>query len=276
VNILKTHQALENGHHFGNLTNEKKIGDIRFSEYTLQSKPYMPPHFHREGYFSFLMEGQIDETINNHSYVRSPGMVVYHPPYTPHVNMLNSRKATLFHIEWTEAKKSILNQPENLRENQIIYDERIIKQLRSIYCDIKKNNNDHQIGNKVYDLYLSCEKSNCKKYFIKRPEWLDQLLAFINNNYDRSLTLDLLSEEVNKHPVHISRTFTKYMFCSVYSYITKLRIEAASSKIKKGQISLAKLAYDLGFSDQSHFSRTFKKYVNISPSSYQLMNESNS
>lgn len=269
-----TYQALENGHHFGNLKSEQRVGKIKFSEYTIGDKQSMPPHFHKSGYFSFLMEGQISETINNHSYLRFPGMVVYHPPDIPHVNTLNTQKASLFHIEWVDARKDILNNPENLREIQLIFDEKIIKQIRSIYIDLNKDMNRLQIENKVTDLFLNCEKSNCKKQFVKRPDWLDELLIYINENYSKTLSLGHLSDVVQKHPVHISRTFSKYMFCSVVSYITKLRIEYAASRIKNKDVPLVQLAYDLGFSDQSHFSRTFKEYVNLSPSLYQQMNQS--
>lgn len=274
MSILGTYQSLEDGDHFGNLDSELKVNKVKFSEYTIGEKQHMPPHFHRSGYFSFLMEGRISETINNHSYLRTPGMVVYHPPNIPHINTLNTQKASLFHIEWTEANMNFLNKPENFREIQIIFDENIIKQVRSIYNDTKENKKHLQIIDKVCDLFLNCEKSNCRNQFVKRPDWLDELLIFINENYTKTLTLSHLSDIVQKHPVHISRTFSRYLFCSVSSYIAKLRIEAALSRMKNGRVSMVQLAYDLGFSDQSHFSRKFREYVDISPSLFQELNQS--
>lgn len=274
MGILDAYQSIEGGYHFGNLDSELKVETVNFSEYTIGEKQHMPPHFHRSGYFSFLMEGRIRETINNHSYLRTPGMVVYHPPNIPHINTLKTDKALLFHIEWTEANNNFLNKPENLQEIQIIFDEKIIKQIRSIYNDTKENKKHLHIIEKVSDLFLNCEKSNCKKQFVKRPDWLDELLLFINENYSKTLTLNLLSDIVKKHPVHISRTFSRYLFCSVSTYIAKLRIEAALSRMKNGRVAMAQLAYDLGFSDQSHFSRTFREYVDTSPSLFLEINQS--
>jgi len=272
---LETYQALDIGQHYGNLLSEKRIAKFSFSRYIMENELALPPHFHKNGYFSFLMDGQINETINNHSYLRTPGMVVYHPADTPHVNALISRQATLFNIECVEIDKRILNFPSNFHDAHIIFDERIVKLLRSIFNDINRKIDHIQICNKVHDLYLKCEKSNCKKKFFDRPDWLKFLLNFINRNYSESITLEHLAEIVNKHPVHISRSFKKYMLCTVSAYIMKIRIEKASQIIRNEQPVLAQLAYDMGFADQSHFSRVFKKYVNVSPSLYKKMFLSN-
>lgn len=229
----------------------------------------MPPHSHPNGYFSFLMEGTVKETVNGHTYQRSPGMVVYHPAYIPHINLLTASRATLFHIEWMGIKGDLLNNPDDFKDLQIVFDEKIIKLIRSIYNDTYSEDDNSTLLQKGFDLFLNAEKSNCKKRFLKRPDWLEHLLNYININYYHTLNLETLAEEVGKHPVHVSRTFKKYMLCPISSYIAKLRVEEASAKLKNDDLSLAPLAYDLGFSDQSHFSRVFKEYVGVSPSVYR-------
>ncbi|HEX6180442.1 MAG TPA: helix-turn-helix transcriptional regulator, partial [Chitinophagaceae bacterium] len=52
-------------------------------------------------------------------------------------------------------------------------------------------------------------------------------------------------------------------------YIRKLRIEKAIEYLGSSDYSLTKIAYLTGFSDQSHFSRIFKKHTGQNPLSYR-------
>jgi YesN/AraC family two-component response regulator len=52
-------------------------------------------------------------------------------------------------------------------------------------------------------------------------------------------------------------------------YIRKHRIEKAKELMANSQYSLTEIAYLTGFSDQSHFTRIFKKHTGKNPSSYR-------
>lgn len=52
-------------------------------------------------------------------------------------------------------------------------------------------------------------------------------------------------------------------------YISKRKISAAKIMLKSNH-TISEVALGLGFSDSSHFSRVFKKYVGASPKQYQL------
>jgi len=75
---------------------------------------------------------------------------------------------------------------------------------------------------------------------------------------------------LNIHPAYISREFSKYFDnLSFGDYIRKQRIEKAIDYLNNSAYSLTKIAYLTGFSDQSHFTRIFKKHTGKSPSAYR-------
>jgi AraC family transcriptional regulator len=51
--------------------------------------------------------------------------------------------------------------------------------------------------------------------------------------------------------------------------LTELRVEAAAQRLRQGNRSLTEIAFDCGFSDQSHFSRVFSKMMGASPGDYR-------
>ncbi|HYF31259.1 MAG TPA: chromate resistance protein ChrB domain-containing protein [Chitinophagaceae bacterium] len=104
----------------------------------------------------------------------------------------------------------------------------------------------------------------------KIPSWAKELKELIQDQIDTNITLKQLSKELDINPAYLSREFSKYFNdLSFGEYIRKLRIDKAVEYLDTTNYSLTKIAYLTGFSDQSHFTRIFKKHMNENPSSYR-------
>ncbi|NLR60357.1 helix-turn-helix domain-containing protein [Chitinophaga polysaccharea] len=106
----------------------------------------------------------------------------------------------------------------------------------------------------------------------KIPSWAKELKEIIQDQIDTNLNLSLkgLSETLQVHPAYLSREFSKYFDdLSFGDYIRKLRIDKATQLLSTTDHSLTEIAYLTGFSDQSHFTRIFKKFTGKSPSAYK-------
>lgn len=106
----------------------------------------------------------------------------------------------------------------------------------------------------------------------KIPAWAKELKEIIQDQLDTNLTLSLkeISQNLQVHPAYVSREFSKYFDnLSFGEYIRKLRIEKAIQLIQTTDYPLTEIAYLTGFSDQSHFTRIFKKHTGKNPSAYR-------
>ena len=111
-----------------------------------------------------------------------------------------------------------------------------------------------------------------KKASKKIPDWVEELRRIIQDQIDTDLTLSLkeVSQTLEVHPSYLSREFSKYFDnLSFGEYLRKLRIEKAIQFLETSNYSLSEIAYLSGFSDQSHFSRIFKKHTGLPPSLYK-------
>ena len=116
----------------------------------------------------------------------------------------------------------------------------------------------------VFEKYLKNKPSK------KIPAWAVEVKEMIQDQMDTSLSLKELSKNLNVHPAYLSREFSKYFNdLSFGEYIRKLRIEKAIEYLQSSGYSLTKIAYLTGFSDQSHFTRIFKKHTGQNPSSFR-------
>src|SRR5439155_25653918 len=118
----------------------------------------------------------------------------------------------------------------------------------------------------VFNKFIKKQKDSKKK----TPAWVRELKEIIQDQIDTNLTLKELSKNVDINPSYLSREFSKYFDdLSFGEYIRKLRIEKAIHLLHTSPYSLAEIAYLTGFSDQSHFTRIFKKFTGNNPSAYR-------
>lgn len=68
-------------------------------------------------------------------------------------------------------------------------------------------------------------------------------------------------------PAHLVRAFTHRFGISPHRYLVGRRIDVARPRLLEGQ-SLARVAADVGFHDQAHFTRHFKRHVGTTPGRY--------
>jgi AraC-like DNA-binding protein len=115
------------------------------------------------------------------------------------------------------------------------------------------------------------DKSSRKKI----PAWTKQLKEMIQDQIDTNFSLSLksISKELQVNPAYLSREFSRYFDnLSFGEYIRKLRIERAIQLMHNPKYSLTEIAYLTGFSDQSHFTRIFKRFTGENPSAYRKKN----
>jgi hypothetical protein len=111
-----------------------------------------------------------------------------------------------------------------------------------------------------------------KEGALKIPSWAKELKEIIQDQIDTNLSLSLkeISEGLQINPAYVSREFSKYFNnMSFGEYIRNLRIEKAIDLLHTTSNSLSEIAYLTGFSDQSHFTRIFKKHTGKNPSDYR-------
>jgi AraC-like DNA-binding protein len=166
---------------------------------------------------------------------------------------------------------NIKDDQELLAQGMIIYD--------GLYTWAKLLQNEKHTQNPfektLLDVYKTFLKDKKKKAV---PDWAKELKEIIQDQIDTNLALSLkdISESVNVHPSYLSREFSKYFDdLSFGDYIRKLRIKKSIQLLHDPKYSLTEIAYLTGFSDQSHFNRTFKLHTGKSPSVYRKNFEKN-
>lgn len=100
-------------------------------------------------------------------------------------------------------------------------------------------------------------------------DWLKQVRDYIQDHYAQSISASSLGRAVGIHPAHLMREFRRVHRCTVGDAIRAVRIERACGLLKSSTLTLAEVAYAVGFADQSHFNRTFRNLLGVTPTAYR-------
>ncbi|AXH09110.1 AraC family transcriptional regulator [Malaciobacter halophilus] len=87
----------------------------------------------------------------------------------------------------------------------------------------------------------------------------------ISDNLDTNFDLKMLAKNSNMSKFHFLRVFKKELGITPHNFIINQRVNKAISLINNG-VSLAEASFQVGFNDQSHFTRNFKKLYGYTPS----------
>ena len=93
---------------------------------------------------------------------------------------------------------------------------------------------------------------------------IDEIISYIDKNYNKDIGLTELSELVGMNPAYLSVLFKETVGKTYIKYLTGIRMEKAAKLLEEGN-KVAVVAGMVGVADVHYFSEIFKKYTGKSP-----------
>lgn len=115
--------------------------------------------------------------------------------------------------------------------------------------------------------YLTPEKKEFLSESMK--DIVGQAVRWIDEHYFEELSLTSLAEKYHVESSYFSKMFRQETGENLILYITNRRIEKAKEYIVQENLSLAEIAFLVGYDDYTYFSRVFKKNTGFSPREYR-------
>ncbi len=94
-------------------------------------------------------------------------------------------------------------------------------------------------------------------------------IEYIQNNFKSTIKVEDLAKVANISLRQFGRLFKEYYAASPQIFIIKTRIQAACEALRSEDIDIANVALDLGFYDQSSFTKHFKKHMGVTPRKFR-------
>lgn len=96
-----------------------------------------------------------------------------------------------------------------------------------------------------------------------------KVIKYIEENYSKKISLQMVAAVVEMSPTYICSLFKKEVNVNISEYIMQMRIEKAKDMLSNSNMKTYEIAERVGFSDESYFSRSFKKITGNWPNEFK-------
>ncbi len=230
-------------------------------------------HQHERACFSLAIVGEFTERFQRQTLVSNRHAVLFRPAGAPHSDHYGSEDADDVLLEISNSWMQRLCQTDrltfgvpairNAMENAQI--------VRRLVFEMELSDGASPIAIEGLALQVASQflRRTIDEHSEKPPRWLRQARDMIDASYTHAMTLELISESVGVHPVHLSKEFPRYFGHSVTDFIRLRRVEYAQRELRASNVPIGQVALQAGFADQSHFNKTFKRMTGLTPSTYR-------
>jgi len=271
-------KTLSTGKYLGCTKRSVDLGGLIISDTEYIRSAEFPTHFHENLYLACVLKGYYYEISGGKKIVCLPGSVTFHNFCEGHSNSGFSSYSRIINLEissqWLIEHQLDPNKVESNAGSHNIEIQNCMSRIASLYFE-NEDASQPEIESNVL-VILGSILSMGSIYLPGTPAWVKTVREFIRDNRPELLTLKNIAVAAGIHPVHLSRDFPRYFRSSFAGYIRKVKIERARKILKNESESISTSAIDSGFSDQSHFTRVFRKSTGITPNKYKhLLSEKN-
>ena len=97
------------------------------------------------------------------------------------------------------------------------------------------------------------------------PREVEGICSFIQEHYQKRLTLDTIASEAGFSKFYVHRLFKQYMGTTVVDYLIQIRMKKAKELLRNETYSIKQISGMVGYSEPNYFTWTFKKMEGMSP-----------
>lgn len=249
-----------------------------------------------------IKEGEGTQCINYNENIYNKGNVFLLPPLKCH--SFNIKKPTQFvFLKFTDAIFKTTNRMAIDRNEWFKESAYILSNYNQLPGDIIKNDIDRQHLDKLTSIILQeSQKSNNESITliislmasileilirnIKKGNFFEvaknntderttKMLTYINENIHKPelLKIENLANIFSMSPTYVSEFFRKQINMPLREYIIKAKLKLVEIRLLNSDFTLTEIADDLGFTDVSHLSKTFKRYIGMSIRDFKKQGE---
>lgn len=261
-----------------------------------EDKYHLPTHSHTYYEIIYIIKGSGIHQLNNNLLPYQSGDLFVISTDDEHYFDIKKR-TRFFFIKFTDTyfnsnkklscDEFLLNTPENimrdksLKENVLKLDETCASILKNTIDNIRSYNCKANISTSPIAFYQILSIFGLIKESLQQQNIKitgsgidnDQIISYIHQNIykPKLVQIKTIADHFNISQSYFGTYFKRNFSISYRDYSNKLRVQLIEKRILNKHLSMKQIAYEFGFTDESHLSNYFKKQRNMKPSAVKKL-----
>ncbi|UGB37218.1 helix-turn-helix transcriptional regulator [Frateuria soli] len=253
---------------FGSPLHRRSIGGLLVTATRYGGEYALPLHEHDEAYLCLVAGGGYRQQAGGEEVDCTTGLLLVHPQGHRHANRFAAGGARCLSVFLAPELTDELPIRRLLHDYRLLHLPQAPRFVARIGRELAAA--DEAAGLALQSAVLELVALACRRGGEERhPAWLARVLERLHDDPLADLSLGELAQLAGVHPSHLARSFQRAQGMSVGDYRRMLRIRQACRALQQGRRSIAEVAAEAGFADQSHFARVFKKVIGATPRDFR-------
>ena len=253
------------------LLHQRRVGQLSLNQVKYRAGNWEKPHRHENARFVFVLHGNFREKFERKERCCKPFTGIFRTPDEKHYGIYDKGVVCLsvdLAPSWLKRLENFsvkLVAPDDFHSQSLSYLITKIANEMTFDDDVSSLAIDSLLTEIAVDMYRNFSDANNDRH----PRWLKTVVEYIQENSSANLSLNEIASVAQVHPVHLSRTFRNHYRQTVAEYIRRFRVESACDLLLSSNLTIAQIALDVGFADQSHFTKIFKRLTFETPAQFR-------
>lgn len=228
-------------------------------------------HQHDAPYFSLLLEGSYEERGDGFDLRYEPYTLVFHSAGTIHQDRMLG-PCRFFAVDLLPAWEAVIAQLGGTRAHvfELAGGDPVWIVLR-LYREFlaREDSTESATEALIYELCAYVASRGGEDFH--EPAWLGAADATVRERYGEPLDLAALASSIGVHPTHLCRAYRRFRGHTITDAIVGARIQHVARRLTDSGETLAQIAVEAGFTDQSHMTKIFKRITGYPPGEHRRL-----
>jgi AraC family transcriptional regulator len=255
---------LRSGEFLGRALQTYSVAGVQLSETRYQTGRKLPVHSHQHAYFCWVRQGAYEEMYGSATRVCQPGTIAFHPAGESHRQRMGSTTVLSFNADMDErwaARTGLFRESWSVGGGPLLF------LVHRIHREFSSPDDVTPLA--LEALLFEMAVTSQRRTRDRNLPWLERVREVLHERFRGPVSFGELANEIGVHPSQLARGFRSQFRCCPGDYLRQLRLEEAYRLLKGSARPISQVAYECGFSDQSHLTRLFRRHLGTTPAAFR-------
>lgn len=270
ANVGGTSLRLSHGQFLGKSSRARQAGGVSLVEVRHTDQTNVPLHTHEDPHFLLLLSGGYSTIARSARGGGTSPALIFNPAGTTHRDRFTSPRGRFFTI--TLRSEDVARVPGSPPAAPIFFGAGpVTNAANQMLAEFRAwdEASPFIVEGLALELLGLLSRTSGAPSLGQPPAWLRRAVELLRDSCADDSSIESIARIVGVHPYHLTRTARRYLGRNPGELRREFRLQKAMSLVTASRLRLSDVALQCGYSDQSQFTRSFKRLTGSTPAAYR-------